>query len=101
MKKKVVIEKPHGNNLKSAMLLLKQLNAVLDEFASLIRERDGGNVSWHYFSGDVRPEGCDFYLLTSLQFRAFSDYCDMELSLLVTRPGGNYYSRGLIIIFLQ
>ncbi len=30
-RKQVVIEKPHGNNLDSAMLLLKQLNSVLDK----------------------------------------------------------------------
>ncbi|MBU8922165.1 MAG: phosphate/phosphite/phosphonate ABC transporter substrate-binding protein [Bacteroidales bacterium] len=73
-------------------------SAVLDEFASLVRERDGGNVSWHYFSGDSQPEGCDFYLLTSLQYMAFSSGGGMELSLLATHRGGNYYSRGVVLV---
>ncbi|MCK4537210.1 MAG: hypothetical protein KAV42_00295 [Candidatus Krumholzibacteria bacterium] len=73
-------------------------SAVLDEFAFLIRERDGGNVSWHYFSADSRPEGCDFYLLTSLQYKAFSTGGGMELSLLATRQGENSYSRGVVLV---
>jgi hypothetical protein len=73
-------------------------SAVLDEFASLIREKDGGNVSWHYFSGDSRPEGCDFYLLTSLQYMDCSSDGSMEISLLATRQGGNIYSRGVVLV---
>ncbi len=70
---------------------------VLERFSGLIMEKGGGDVSWIYFDPDEAPEGCDFYLMTSVQARKAVDSGRMRVSLSASATCSRDHSVGVVI----
>ncbi len=73
------------------------VSVTLEALADLIRTKGGGDITWVYFDGGTEPAGCDFYLLTSLQYQKLHERRGMTCSLIAGTVGGGLYSRGVVI----
>lgn len=71
---------------------------ALDAFAEFCRWRGCGDIRWKYLRPDVKPSGCDFYFMTSLQLSPFLSGKDLGCALIITERGGHRYSRSAVIV---
>ena len=69
----------------------------LEDLARFVRGKGGGDISWVYLRGSDDPEGCDFYLMTSLRLSPYLERGELDCPLLVTMMEGRRYSRGVVI----
>lgn len=69
----------------------------LEDLARFIRGKGGGGIRWIYMRDGDDPEGCDFYLMTSLRFAPYLEREELDCSLIVTMMEGKRYSRGVVI----
>ncbi len=70
--------------------------SILESLSDFALERGYGNVRWHYMDSDDLS-GCDFYLLTSVQYVPYLGNDDYRCSLIATNRAGHVYSGGVIL----
>ena len=71
---------------------------ALDAFAEFCRSRGCGDIRWVYLRPDVKPSGCDFYFMTSLELSPLLSRGEYGCALIVTERGGHRYSRSAVIV---
>jgi hypothetical protein len=71
---------------------------ALRSFATTVREREGGDISWVWLGPEGEPTGCDFYLMTSLQMLAVPEKKLMDCLLLSTARIDGSLSMGVVIV---
>lgn len=71
---------------------------VLRSFASSVREQEGGDITWVWLGPGGRPEGCDFYIMTSLQIVSSGKERGIESVLLSTPRRDGSLSLGVVIV---
>lgn len=69
----------------------------LGDLARFVRGKGGGDIGWTYMRDVDDPEGCDFYLMTSLRFAPYLERRELDCSLIATEMEGRRYSRGVVI----
>jgi hypothetical protein len=71
---------------------------TLSSFASSVRERDGGDITWVWLDAGAEPEGCDFYIMTSPQEFASHRTQRRECLLLSTSRSDGSLTMGIVIV---
>lgn len=69
----------------------------LEDLARFVRGKGGGDVEWIYMRDSDDPEGCDFYIMTSLRFAPYLQGGELDCSLIVSLTEGRRYSSGVVI----
>jgi hypothetical protein len=69
----------------------------LEDLARFVRGKGGGDIGWTYMRDRDDPEGCDFYLMSSLRFASHLDGGELDCSLIVAMAEGRRYSSGVVI----
>jgi len=71
---------------------------ALSSFASSVRERDGGDITWVWLESGAEPEGCDFYIMTSLQMLVSQGTGGRECLLISTPRIDGSLTMGAVIV---
>ena len=71
---------------------------ALHSFASSVREKDGGDITWVWLGEGGDPVGCDFYLMTSLQMLSYREETGAECLLLASSRDDGSLSMGAVIV---
>jgi len=70
----------------------------LEDLARFVRGKGGGDIEWTYMGDGDEPEGCDFYIMTSLRLAPYLERGELDCSLIATMMEGKRYSRGVVIM---
>jgi hypothetical protein len=70
---------------------------TLEAFADFAREQGIGDIRWTFSGPEAVPQGCDLYLMTSLQASPHLADGRLGCALIVTAAEGRRYSRGIIV----
>jgi len=71
---------------------------ALSSFASSVRERDGGDITWVWLDPGTEPEGCDFYIMTYPQMIVSRAKEEKKCILLATSRVDGSLTMGVVIV---
>jgi hypothetical protein len=63
----------------------------------MVREREGGDITWVWLGRRGIPEGCDFYVMTSVQFLRAENESSLKCLLLASPREDGQLPRGAVI----
>jgi hypothetical protein len=71
---------------------------ALRSFASSVREKEGGDITWRWLGPEGDPSGCDFYIMTSLQLSTLNLDRGLKVLLISTSRKDGSLSQGAVIV---
>jgi hypothetical protein len=72
--------------------------SALEQFSEFCRGKGCGDIRWRYLRPSQKLEGCDFYIVTSLDLSGPLERGDLGCALIAAEREGHRYSRSAVVV---